>query len=300
MNANTTVIILGIINSCILHLARALQKMGIHSFDRFRQHLFGRTSETKEKSRHYIYILGIFLSNICVVFVIIAGRIGTISYFTAMYGIGMFPMLIFTRFVMKESSGLQNWIGVALIITGSYIMNMGAKNSKAIDMDNVKLNSLLIILLAIAIISPLIINWGKKSGLLWKDALSAGFIAGLIASLDPILKASGQHYGAGSGFLPVQPLGWLLFMLSFAATTSALLITQHAYSRKVYASQLIPYYNVAYIIMPIFMQMLIIPSYKPVKFDLYGIIVIVMGIIVFSEKELRITGNADIIKEEIN
>lgn len=298
MHANTIVLILGIINSCLIHLARSLQRMGIHSYDRFKNHILGKALQDKDNSRHYIYILGILLSNFCVIFVILAGKIGTVSYFTAMYSVGMFPMLLFTKFVMKESSGFQNWLGVALIISGSYMINLGASSSKPVDMGSVNTCNLLIVIIVIIIISPVFILWGKKTGLLWKDAFSAGLTAGMIASLDPVLKASGQHFGAGSGIFPAHVWGWVLFLSSFAASTAALFITQQAYSRKVYASQLIPYYNVAYVVMPIIVQLLIIPHYKPAGFDLIGIVIIITGVIVFSERELRITKNADIIKEE--
>ncbi|MCF7919712.1 MAG: hypothetical protein K9N06_07355 [Candidatus Cloacimonetes bacterium] len=298
MNGNIIVIILGIIYSCVLHIARSMQRLGIHSFDRFRQHLTRKAPLLSPAGKHHIYIIGLLLSNLCVVFVILAGKYGTISYFTAMYGIGMLPMLLFTKYVMKERSGVQNWVGVIIVIIGGFIMSLAARNSLPVNYSLVNIKTLLLILLVTGLISPLIIINGKKSGHLFKDAMHVGLIAGLIAALDPILKATGQNLAGANGFIPDNTIGWLLFILSFAASSAAMLITQHAYSRRVFVSQLIPFYNVAYITLPIIIQILILPHYLPGKFEITGLICIITGMVIFSEKDLRLTRNADILKAE--
>lgn len=290
MSDNLIVLILGILYSFLLHIARSMQRYGIHSFDRFRQHLKGnQQNNPSENARHHIYILGLILSNASVIFVIVAGRFGTTSYFTSMYGAGMLPMLLFSHYIMKERSRIEQWIGVLIIITGCVFMGISAHVSSSNSMTEVNPLNLLIVLLLIALLTPLVISYGKKNGNRSRDAMAAGFIAGAIASLDPILKATGQNYGAGNGLIPAAPLGWLLFLLSFASTTSALLITQYAYSRRVSASQLIPYYNVAFVIIPVFVQKFILPVYKPGKNEMIGILIMVLGIIIFSLNELRVS-----------
>lgn len=278
---------LGIIYSIILHFARSLQRLGIHSFDRLWEIFTGKTSLEKLSKNHRIYILGILLSNTGVIFVILAARYGTISYFTAMYGIGMLPMLIFTKYVMHEKTTFHNWLGIIIIIIGSILLGIAARNSTPVVMETVKLANLVYFLLAVIVISPLLIRIAIRSKHIFIDAMISGLIAGVIACLDPILKATGLNFSFHSGFFPTHFVGWFFFALSFVASTTSLLITQHAYSRRVDASQFIPHYNVTFIAMPIVIQMIILPDYLPGIFEILGIIIIISGIIVFSNKEFR-------------
>jgi drug/metabolite transporter (DMT)-like permease len=294
MSNNLIVACLGIIFSCVVHIGRSLQRMGIHSFDSLRDHVSGKKPKQKTSGKHTIYILGLILTNLSFIFVVLAGKFGTISFFTAMYGVGMLPMLLFTQFVMKEKTTVQNWIGIFVIILGCFFIGVAARNSEAADMGLVNAKYLIYTIIIIALITPVVINIGKKSGHIFKDAMAAGLIAGLIASLDPLLKATGQNYSNSGGFLPSNLPGWLFFMLSFLATTAALLITQYAYSRRVNASQFIPHFNVTFISMPIIIQTIILPGYFPGKLEIIGIITIIIGIIVFSEKELRSAGRSEI------
>ncbi len=288
MNNNLIVLCLGIIYTCIIHIARSMQRLGIHSFDNIRDRISRNASRPENQGKHIIYIMGLIISNSCFIFVMLAGKFGSISYFTAMYGIGMLPMLLFTRFVMKEKSTPLNWLGVIIIIIGCFLMGIAARSTASINMSLVDLRLLVFTLIIIAGVTPLIINWGKKGGHLFRDAMAAGFIAGVIACLDPVLKSTGQNFSQAGSMLPAHPLGWLFFLLSFVATTSSLLISQYAYSRRVNASQFLPHYNVAYVTMPVFIQMVILPGYIPGKFEIVGIITIIIGLITFSEKELRL------------
>ena len=282
------VLCLGIIYSCIIHIARSMQRFGIHSFDNIRDRISGNSSRNENQGKHFIYLLGLIITNLCFIFVILAGKFGSTSFFTAMYGVGMLPMLLFTRYVMKEKATLQNWLGVLIIIIGCFFMGIAAQNTDSINMSLVNLRFLVLVLIVIAGISHFIIKWGKKSGHMFKDAMAAGFTAGVIACLDPILKSTGQNFSNNDSLLPAHPIGWLFFLLSFVASTSSLLISQYAYSRRVYASQFLPHYSVAYVTMPVFIQMIILPDYLPGKFEIIGIITIITGIIIFSEKEFRL------------
>jgi len=285
---------LGIIFSCVVHIGRSLQRMGIHSFDSFRNHISGQNQQQKSSGKHTIYILGLLLTSLSVIFVILAGKFGTISFFTAMYGVGMLPMLLFTKYIMKEKTTVQNWIGIFVIILGCLFIGIAAVNSKAVNMGIVNTKYFIYTILVIAVITPVIINIGKKSGHVFKDAMANGLIAGLIASLDPLLKATGQNLSNAGGFLPSNLPGWLFFMLSFLATTVSLLITQFAYSRRVNASQFIPHFNVTFISMPIIIQIIILPDYFPSIFEIIGVITIIIGISVFSEKDLRLARKSNI------
>ena len=70
------------------------------------------------------------------------------------------------------------------------------------------------------------------------------------------------------------------------ANYKALLITQYAYSRGVNVSQLLPYYNVAYVTIPVLIQKFILPDYYLSIYEIFGIIIISAGIFVFSSKVL--------------
>ncbi|MDP8220936.1 MAG: hypothetical protein P9X26_06295 [Candidatus Stygibacter frigidus] len=147
MSNNLIVIILVIIYSIILHFTRSLQRLGIHPYDRLLANISGKTPHERLSGNDFIYILGIVLSNACVIFVILAARYGTISYFTAMYGIGMLPMLLFTRYVMHEKTSFHNWLGIIIIITGSLLLGIAARDSKPVVMEMVKLTNLIYLLL---------------------------------------------------------------------------------------------------------------------------------------------------------
>jgi len=298
LSNNLIVISLGIIYSIILHFARSLQRLGIHSYDRLLVNISGKTPHERLSRNDFVYILGIVLSNACVVFVILAARYGTISYFTAMYGIGMLPMLLFTRYVMHEKTSLHNWLGIIIIIIGSCLLGIAARDSKPVVMEMVKLTNLIYLLLAVIILTPILLKIAVRSKHIFIDAMISGLIAGLIACLDPILKATGQNFSFHSGVFPMHTTGWVLFLLSFAASTASLLITQHAYSRRVNASQFIPHFNATFIAMPIFIQMIILPGYLPGKLEIIGITIIIAGIIIFSDKARRMARKSNILLEK--
>ena len=287
MSNNLIVISLGIIFSIILHFARSLQRLGIDSYDRLLANISGKTPHEKLSKNDLVYILGIVLSNACVVFVILATRYGTISYFTAMYGIGLLPMLLFTRYVMHEKTSFHNWLGIIIIIIGSFLLGIAARDSKPVVMEMVKLTNFIYLLLAVIILTPILIKIAIRSKHIFIDAMISGLIAGLIACLDPILKATGLNFSFHSGLFPTHPVGWFFFMLSFAASTASLLITQHAYSRRVNASQFIPHFSATFIAMPIFIQMIILPDYLPGTLEIIGLAVIISGITIFSGNERR-------------
>ena len=289
LSNNLIVISLGIIFSIILHFARSLQRLGIDSYDRLLANISGKTPHEKLSKNDLVYILGIVLSNACVVFVILATRYGTISYFTAMYGIGLLPMLLFTRYVMHEKTSFHNWLGIIIIIIGSLLLGIAARESTPAVMEMVNLTNLIYLLLGIIILTPILLKIAVRSKHIFIDAVISGLIAGLIACLDPILKAAGLNFSFHSSVFPTHPVGWVLFILSFVASTTSLLITQHAYSRRVNASQFIPHYNATFIAMPILIQMIILPDYLPGKLEIIGVTVIIAGIIIFSDKERRNT-----------
>ena len=158
MSNNLIVISLGILYSTILHFTRSLQKLGIHSFDRLLANISGKTPHERLSRNDLIYILGIVLSNSCVVFVILAVRYGTIPFFTAMYGIGILSMLLFTRYVMHEKTSFHNWLGIIIIIIGSLLLGIAARDSKPVEMEMVKLINLIYLLLAVVILTPILLK----------------------------------------------------------------------------------------------------------------------------------------------
>jgi multidrug transporter EmrE-like cation transporter len=275
------VILLGILSSTQIHLAKALERQGIEVFDQLRLRFQGKSqAELGGLKKPFIYSLGLFLNFtvfIYAMFVVPLG--GTTALFTSMYGMGLVALLGYSAWVMKEHITRLELIGCVAIMVGTLVIGVENIYRPAPQMSQMSI--------APALISILILLSGcialVVTGQLRRNpnlvGLTFGLAAGILGCLDPFLKGLSQAAGGADRFLPQIPFGWIILVSSFLVGQMAMIITQWGFIHRARANSLVPAYNCSYIIVPILLQALHLPGYTLYFSTLLGLGLIIAGIV---------------------
>jgi uncharacterized membrane protein len=279
MNNALLVIVLGILSTTQLHLAKAMQRQGIEVFDRIQARLKRTGEELPGDARKpAIYVVGVALNQLEFIYPILAQPYGPPALFTSMFGMGLVALMFYAALVMKESIGRLEVIGSGLIVAGT--LTVGVENLWRQDYDRFQMDvgamlTALLIVLGLAILAMVLVY---KRGSMNQIGLAFGLSAGALGGLDPFLKGVGQNLGGTPGFLPRTVPGMILFLSSFVIGFLAFATTQVGFARKARASVLVPAYDSAYVVLPVLLQLLLLPSYRLYWTTVLGIGSIVLGI----------------------
>ena len=86
---------LGLLNTCQLHLAKAMERHGIE--------IFSRDKSFKEKGKKpLIYIIGLILNNTLFMYAFIALSFASASVFNSVFGVGLIVLMLYSHFILKE------------------------------------------------------------------------------------------------------------------------------------------------------------------------------------------------------
>jgi hypothetical protein len=117
-------ILLGILSTTQTHLAKALQRQGIETWDLIRARLGGTGEEIVDGVRKpVIYVVGLLLNHTTFIydsFVVPLG--GTRALHTSMYGMGLIALLLCSTRVMMEPTTRRELAGAVAIILGTLII----------------------------------------------------------------------------------------------------------------------------------------------------------------------------------
>jgi hypothetical protein len=280
MNNALLVIVLGILSTTQLHLAKAMQRQGIDIYDRIQARL-KRTGEQvpRDAKKPAIYVAGVILNQVEFVYAILAQPYGPPALFTSMFGMGLVALMFYATLAMKESIGRLEAIGSGLIVVGT--LTIGVENLWRQDYDRFQMDvrAMLAVLLIVVGLAGLAMVLVYKRGSVNQIGLVFGLGAGALGGLDPFLKGVGQNLGGTPGFIPRTVPGMILFGSSFVIGFLAFATTQVGFARKARASVLVPAYDSAYIVLPILLQLFLLPSYRLYWTTVLGIGAIVLGIV---------------------
>lgn len=269
------VLLFGMLFSIQVHLAKALQRQGIEIFEQIKKRQVVQGGLRKP----VIYTVGVILNNTLFIWSTLAQPYGPPALFSSMFGVGLVFLMIYAAVVLKESINRREVVGATAIILGT--LAIGYENvlrGERLDRFTMNLSAFFLILGAWLTFSVLFIFSANRSGNLKIMALAYGLLAGSLGGLDPFLKGVGQNYGGASAVIPATTLGNIIFVSSFVIGFLAFVITQIGFARKVRASLLVPAYNAAFIGLPVFWQLFLLPDYSLTIWTALGLTLIIGGV----------------------
>ncbi len=285
----------GLINTCMLHLAKTMERHGIE--------IFSRKKSFKEKGKKpLIYIVGLILNNIVFIWQFLGLIYSSAAIFSSVFGFGLIVTMLYSHFILKENIKKPEVIGAALIIIGTsligfYYMFIGESPIETFNHQN-----LFILLIVIFILFAIFIafSWKTRIGI----AIIFGFVAGSFGGMDNVFKRIGfAELGFFDAFLGVFRLDIfsIIFLLSFLVGFLAFFFTQIGFAKGADASKLIPMYNSFYILMPILFELVIVVGATISLIQIVAILIIIIGIFlmnIFKDPETLKVGKIEIEKSE--
>ncbi|MFX1251395.1 MAG: hypothetical protein ACFFCZ_07280 [Promethearchaeota archaeon] len=284
----------GIIGTSQLHLAKAMERQGIEIFDQIKAKL--KLSEGEDKDiaggikKPVIYTVGMALNQTVFVWQMFGASFGLASHYTSMFGLGLIVLMIYSSKILKEKITRTEYVGAAILITGTLILGFENMNQQSFDRSNVNAMAAVFFLIIFLLIGVTITRFTLKKNIPLITGILFGLFSGGLGCLDQVFKELGVIYGRGLGELPIHPFGWVLYLSSFGIGFLALLFTQWGFARKANASVLVPVYNTMYITLPIFLQIITFPGYFPNWATLFGILITITGIMlmqIFKKDDFR-------------
>ena len=234
----------GIVGSVLFHLSKGMQRHGIEAMPfQNRKPKDGRRVEAKPKSKKKtaIYWSGFALNNSLGLCAILANRHAPSSYFTSMFCTGLIALMLYSGLILKETVKPIHYAGAVVLTAGTLILGYDGILRPKMTMADVHLPAAGIVLAVSFLLGGILYLVSRKKKKSTSRVLIVGFLIGLAACVDPILKGIGQNLGSDGGrYLPRLPLGWVIFLSGFFFATVSLVASQWAFSRGFHASTLIP------------------------------------------------------------
>ncbi|MCG3216436.1 MAG: hypothetical protein KAS63_06930 [Candidatus Heimdallarchaeota archaeon] len=252
-------VLIGLIAYISLYIGKGIQKYAI----------VGLQEEKTIKSKHSgIWIFGTVLTALFVFiqWVPLAVFHTPMNLIAPLEGVGLITLLIFSFFVLKESISKEEIMGVILILAGTVIINVAAKNPVELLQEDFTLNAFLIALGILLFISiPLnIIAFRKPSNII---GILLGLNAGCFMAFQTLAKRLSD----------IGELALIFTFITFAFATITLAITQFAFTMA-RANVVVPSFASTSIILTIVLGILVINE-KIVNLQIAGIVLIITGII---------------------
>ncbi|MFX0104604.1 MAG: EamA family transporter [Candidatus Hodarchaeota archaeon] len=264
-------LVFGIINTLILHLAKAMERHGIE--------IFSRKKSFKEKGKKpLIYIIGFILNNTVMIWQIFGTTFASAAVFSSVFGLGLILLMIYSHYILHEEISRQELIGAVLIIIGTTMVGFFYITEPQVAGNVNYVNFFILIIVIIILFSFLI-------GFSWKTKIAVAFIfgavAGTLGGTDNVLKriglTSNNFIEAFVGVFRLE-LDSFIFLFSFLAGLCALILTQIGFAKGADASRLVPMYNSLYIAAPVAFELIIVEGAIVSIGIIISILIIIVGV----------------------
>ncbi|MBU8914299.1 MAG: hypothetical protein KOO61_09780 [Spirochaetales bacterium] len=267
-------LLLGLINTTTLHIAKAMQRHGINTLR------WARLSAEERSGKHAaIYIVGVILNQTTPLWIILANRYSAPAYATGMFGVGLVLLLVYSSVVLKEPVSPVNYLGAIIVMGGTILFSVHSIQMGSLDVSLMDRRTVFLFSVAYMAASSLGLMVGFRSRKGRIIGIAFGMFAGAAAGLDPILKALGQNASGSASLIPTELWGWLPFGLSFVLGSCGFFTVQIAFLRGARASVFVPFQSSLYVLLPVVVQLLALPGYAATPILVTGIACIVAGII---------------------
>lgn len=251
--------LIGVLGTSVIHLSKGLMRHGIASHSRF------------------AYSAGVLMNFTNPLWVIAANRFAPTVFYTSMYGLGLLPLLFFSRAVLGERLEHRQYRGISIIVLGTLLIGLGnllGSKPSLYGADRV-------ILLSFAGIwvlgAPLVSRLIRRKEVRVQEYVF-GIAAGGLAALEAVVKGVAQAGPEGSTFLPQNPSGWWLFGISFLGAAGAFGMIQWSYFRRCRASMMGSLYDVAYVSLPLLLTALLVENGGLGAWSIAGIVCVSFGV----------------------
>lgn len=264
-------IFFGILNTLILHLAKAMERHGIE--------IFSRKKSFKEKGKKpLIYIIGFTLNNTVFIWQILGTSFASAAVFSSVFGMGLILLMLYSHYILHEEIIKSELVGAILIIIGTTIVGFFYIIEPQISGNVNYVNFFILIIVLIILFSVLI-------GYSWRTRIAVAFIfgavAGTLGGTDNVLKriglTSNNFLEVLAGILQLE-LDSFIFLFSFLAGFFAMILTQIGFAKGADASRLVPMYNSLYIAAPVAFELIIVEGATISIGIILSILIIIVGV----------------------
>lgn len=271
------VLIFGLLYTIQMHIAEGMQKHGIGLFSK-------DTMKEKKRKKSKIWTIGFILMMTVDIHQIIGLAFGTSTQFTAVFGLGLIALALYSSKLGDESLKARKNLGMAAIIIGTCINGIYLVSADPTTLMEASMLNLYITV-AITISLALILTFLSLKQYLM-PAVGFGFACGIFSTYTLLFKRVGYTNNL-----------WFIGF-SFLMGLSSVVLMNLGFSKGAEATKLVPVYNSIYIIFPIIIEPILYndPASKIHYIQIIAIIIIVIGIFFITEKKLIIDGQ----KEENN
>ncbi|MFX1305014.1 MAG: EamA family transporter [Promethearchaeota archaeon] len=264
-------LLFGILNTLILHLAKAMERHGIE--------IFSRKKSFKEKGKKpLIYIIGFILNNTVFVWQIIGTSFASAAVFSSVFGLGLILLMFYSHYILHEEISKPELIGAITIIIGTTMVGI-FYTIETQPIGNISYVNFFILIIVIIILVLFLIGFS------WKTKIAVAFIfgavAGTLGGTDNVLKriglTSNNFIEVFAGLLELE-LDSLIFLFSFLAGLFAMILTQIGFAKGADASKLVPMYNSLYIAAPVIFELIIVQGATVSIGTIISILIIIVGV----------------------
>lgn len=261
---------IGVVGTSIIHLSKGVMRLGLL---RLRD-----PREAKRRSRA-IYTFGVLMNFTNPLWVILANRFAPTVFYTSMYGLGLLPLLLFTRSRLKEHLHAKQYLGIFTIVVGTLLVGIGNLRGGRPSLFGANTPLLVSVALGWLILAPVgsLLIRGRSIRL---QEFFFGLFAGGLAALEALVKGVAQAGPVENSFLPQSPGGWWLFGASFLGAAGAFGMIQWSYLRHCRASVMGSIYDVAYVAIPLILTAAIVDGAGLGAWKLAGIAVLGLGVLI--------------------
>lgn len=275
---------IGIAGTSVIHLSKGVMRLGIRDLESLRSSTSPGGKTKKQAALNYL--LGISMNFTNPLWVIAANRFAPTVYYTSVYGLGLIPLLLFSRFVIGEKPGRNRIFGSSLIVIGTLIIGYTAISTISPSMYTASRSRALAISVIWLVVS-LIGAITTKRWALHLQEFFFGTAAGGLAALEAVLKGIAQSGMHGNSFLPQTSENWVLFILSFLGAAGAFGLIQWSFHRSCSASVMGAAYNAAYILLPLLIVPFLLGEYHLNPIRISGALIIIAGSLFISLQRNR-------------
>ncbi|MFX1554746.1 MAG: EamA family transporter [Promethearchaeota archaeon] len=264
-------LLFGILNTLILHLAKAMERHGIE--------IFSRKKSFKEKGKKpLIYIIGFILNNTVFVWQIIGTSFASAAVFSSVFGLGLILLMFYSHYILHEEISKPELIGAITIIIGTTMVGI-FYTIETQPIGNISYVNFFILIIVIIILVLFLIGFS------WKTKIAVAFIfgavAGTLGGTDNVLKriglTSNNFIEVFAGLLDLE-LDSFIFLFSFLAGLFAMILTQIGFAKGADASKLVPMYNSLYIAAPVIFELIIVQGARVSIGTIISILIIIVGV----------------------
>jgi multidrug transporter EmrE-like cation transporter len=258
---------IGVVGTSVIHLSKGFMRRGIAI-----------------KSSP-VYFTGVIMNFTNPLWVILANRFAPTVFYTSMYGLGLLPLLVFSRYKLGEHLHRRQYRGIGVIVLGTLVVGAGNLLSGKPSLYGADRPLLIWFALTWLIAAP-VLSLVVRSFRITLQEYFFGVAAGGLAALEALVKGVAQAGPSGSTFLPESPANWWLFGVSFLGAAGAFGMIQWSYLRSCRASMMGTLYDVSYVVLPLGLTALLVAGASLTPWSVVGIVLLTVGVVETTQSQM--------------